>query len=123
VDEGLPIAYQVLEESVPVYSSDEQLLGSVDHVVAAPQEDIFHGIVMRVGHTRRFVAADQVASLHEHGVDLRIDAAAAAELPEPHGSAPAWRVHEPGAKPSRWKNLVGMVTGARPHRQEWDEEQ
>lgn len=122
MDEGLPIAYQVLEDGVPVYSSDGQQVGTVDHVVAAPDEDIFHGIVIAVGHTRRFVAADEVGELHEHGVDLTIDATEAAGLPEPHGSAPAWRVHEPGVKPSGWKSLVDMVTGARRHRREWDEE-
>jgi hypothetical protein len=123
MDEGLPIAYQVLEEGVPVYSSDGQQLGTVDHVVAAPDEDIFHGIVMRSGDGRHFIAADQVGQLHEHGVDLRIDAAEGAALPPPEpGAAPAWRVHEPGVKPSRWKSLVDMVTGAGSHRREWDKE-
>jgi hypothetical protein len=122
VDEGLPIAYQVLEEGVPVFASDGQQVGTVDHVVAAPEEDIFHGVVMRAGHTSRFIAADQIVSLHEHGVDLRLDATEAAGLPEPHGSAPAWRVHEPGAKPSRWKSLVDMVTGAGAHRRDWDKQ-
>jgi hypothetical protein len=122
MDEGLPIAYQVLEDGVPVYSSDGEQVGSVDHVVAAPEEDIFHGIVIRTGHGGRFVAADQVASLHEHGVDLGLEAAQIAELPDPGGSAPAWRVHEPGVRPSRWKSLVDMVTGSRPHRRDWDEE-
>jgi hypothetical protein len=122
MDEGLPIAYQVLEEGVPVYSSDGEQVGTVDHVVAAPEEDIFHGVVIRTSRGQRFVAADQVVSLHEHGVDLGVDAAEAAALPEPDGAAPAWRVHEPGVKPSRWKSLVDMVTGARPHRRDWDDE-
>ena len=122
MDEGLPIAYQVLEAGVPVYSSEGEQVGSVDHVVAAPDEDIFHGVVVRTAQGRRFVAADQVASLHEHGVDLSLDGAQAAALPEPHGSSPAWRVHEPGVKPSRWKSLVDMVSGARPHRRDWDQE-
>jgi hypothetical protein len=123
MDEGLPIAYQVLENGVPVYSSDGVQVGSVDHVVAAPAEDIFHGIVIRAEHAQRFIAADEVAELHEHGVDLAIDAAAAAQLPEAHGqAAPAYRVHEPGVKPSHWKSLVDMVTGARPHRRDWDQE-
>jgi hypothetical protein len=122
VDEGLPIAYQVLDNGVPVYAADGVQVGTVDHVVAAPALDIFHGIVLRVEATQRFVAADQVASLHERGVDLRIDAAAAAALPEPHGAAPAWRDREPGVKPSRWSHLVDLVSGKDPHRRDWTED-
>ena len=99
MDEGLPIAYEVLDQGVPVYCSDGEQVGTVDHVIAAPAEDIFHGIVLRAEGGRRFVAADQVTSLHEHGVDLRIDAAAAAALPEPGGGALALRLREPGVKP------------------------
>lgn len=122
VDEGLPIAYQVLDAGIPVYAADGVQVGTVDHVVAAPSLDIFHGIVLRVGTTQRFVPADQVASLHERGVDLSIDAAAAAALPEPHGGAPAWRDREPGVKPSRWSHLVDVVTGKDPHRRNWTED-
>ena len=122
MDEGLPIAYQVLEDGVPVYASGGELVGTVDHVVSAPAEDIFHGVVMSAGGGRRFVAAEQVASLHEHGVDLRIDAAAAAELPEPHGGAEAVRDRDPGVKPSRWKHIVDLMSGADPHRRDWTEE-
>lgn len=122
VDEGLPIAYEVLEKGVPVYASGGEQVGTVDHVVSAPQEDIFHGLVIRANHERRFVAAESVASLHEHGVDLRIDAAAAAALPTPHGGAPAWRDAEPGAKPSRWREVLDAVTLRDPHRRDWHEE-
>jgi hypothetical protein len=122
VDEGLPIAYQVLDEGIPVYAADGVQVGTVDHVVAAPALDIFHGIVVRVGATRRFVAADQVESLHERGVDLRISAATAAELPEPHGAALAWRDREPGVKPSRWTHLVDLVSGKDPRRRDWTED-
>jgi hypothetical protein len=114
VDEGLPIAYEVLERGVPVYASDGSMMGTVDHVISAPAEDIFHGITLRAGKARRFIAADQIASLHERGVDLRIDAAAAEALPEPHGAAPAWRAREPGVKPSRWKHILDRMTGAPP---------
>ena len=88
----------------------------------APAEDIFHGIVMRTGTTQRFIPADQIGALHEHGVDLKIDAAATTDLPSPHGAAPAWRAHEPGVKPSRWKELLGRATGERPHKQDWTAE-
>lgn len=122
MDEGAPIAYQVLDENIPVYAADGVQVGTVDHVVAVPAQDIFHGIVLRIGGTRRFVAADQVTSLHERGVDLRISAEAAAELPEPHGAAPAWRDREPGVKPSPWTHLVDLVTGKNPHRRDWTED-
>lgn len=111
MDEGFPIAYQVLERDVPVYAVGGEQVGTVDHVVAAPDQDIFHGIVIRVGKDRRFVPADQVASLHEHGVDLSIDDTQAAALPEPHGGAPVFHDNEPGAKPSGWRHFVDRVGG------------
>jgi sporulation protein YlmC with PRC-barrel domain len=121
MDEGLPIAYAVLDEGVPVYTSDGEQLGTVDHVVSAPAEDIFHGIVVRTQAGQRFIEADDVVSLHERGVDLRIDAETAAALPEPHGAAPAWRVHEPGIKPSRWTDLLDKLSGGGPVRRDWSE--
>ncbi len=111
MDEGLPIAYQVLERDVPVYAAGGELVGTVDHVVAAPEQDIFHGIVIAVGKERRFVPADQIAALHEFGVDLSIDDAQAAALPQPHGAAPVWRDNEPGAKPHGWHHFVDRVGG------------
>jgi hypothetical protein len=122
MDEGLPIAYEVLEPGVPVYASGGEQVGTVGHVVAAPEEDIFHGIVLHTDDGPRFVPADQVASLHERGVDLRIDHGAAAALPEPEGGAPAWRVDEPGIKPSPWQRFVDLVTGKDPRARNWDDE-
>ncbi len=123
MDEGLPIAYEVLDKGVPVYCSDGEQVGTVDHVIAAPVEDIFHGIVMRAeAGGRRFVAADQVTSLHEHGVDLNIDAAAAAALAEPSGAAPDLRLREPGVKPSRWTHLLDRVSGKDSRDRDWTEE-
>jgi len=91
VDEGSPIAYEVLEKGVPVLASDGQQIGTVHHVVAAPEKDIFHGLVISTpAHGRRFVEAADVASLHERGADLRIDSAAAESLPEPGGGAPVY---------------------------------
>jgi hypothetical protein len=122
VDEGLPIAYEVLEKGVPVYSADGVEVGGVDHVVAAEHEDIFHGVVIRSGGNKRFVAADQVNSIHERGVDLRIDANEVARLPEPHGGAHAWRVREPGVRPSRWREMLDLLSLRDPKRRNWREE-
>jgi hypothetical protein len=123
MDEGLPIAYEILDSGIPVYSSDGDLVGTVEHVVAAPAQDIFHGIVIRVAAGSRFVSADQVGSMHERGVDLRIDAATAVALPEPERAAPAWRVREPGVKPSRWRHLLDTLEGVAPTRRDWTEEE
>jgi hypothetical protein len=122
MDEGLPIAYEVLESGVPVFASDGEQVGTVGHVVAAPEEDIFHGIVLNGEHGPRFVAADQIASLHERGVDLRIDRAAAVALPPPEHGAPAWRDVEPGVKPSRWQRFVDLMEGKDPRARNWQEE-
>jgi hypothetical protein len=123
MDEGLPIAYPVLEEGVQVYAADGASVGTVDHVIAAPQEDIFHGLVIRTASGPRFVAADQVAAMHERGVDLVIGADEVETLPPPHGAAPARRVREPGVGPSRWRTLLDRIELKDPHRRDWSEEE
>jgi uncharacterized protein YrrD len=85
-DLGAPISYLTLEEGCECYSSDGKQLGKVEHVLADAEVDVFDGIVLDKsvlpgGH--RFVDADQVASIHERGVVLGIDAATAETLPEP----------------------------------------
>lgn len=113
MEEGLPIAYRVLERGVPVLSSDGDEVGTVDHVVAATDQDIFHGLVIdarRLG--RRFVPAEDIASLHERGVDLRIPAAEVAGLPAPGGGAPEY-TEDPAE--SKWEHWADRIT----RRSEW----
>ena len=86
MDLGEPASYLTLREGTPVYASDGEGVGRVTHVLAAPEEDIFDGVVIDSeagsgGH--RFVDAPQVAEIHEDGVLLGIDAAAVASLPQP----------------------------------------
>jgi hypothetical protein len=108
MDEGAPVAYQVLEKGVPVFASAGERIGTVHHVVAEPREDIFHGLVVSLADGRRFVAAEDVASLHEHGVDLRIDAEAVAALSEPGGGAPVF-AEDPGEMKG-WDHWVHKLT-------------
>ncbi len=122
VDEGLPIAYPVLEDGVAVFAAGGEQVGTVDHVVAAPAEDIFHGIVIHAASELKFVSADEVSALHERGVDLRISADEVAGLPAPHGAAPARHVSEPGIKPRRWRHLLDLITGTDPRRRDWTDE-
>src|ERR687887_2841125 len=88
-DLGPPSSYVALQEGTPVISRDGSELGRVEHVLADVDADIFDGIVLDTsvlpgGH--RFVDATQVAELHERGVVLTIDSAAAERLPEPSAS-------------------------------------
>ncbi|HEX6117001.1 MAG TPA: PRC-barrel domain-containing protein [Solirubrobacterales bacterium] len=85
-DLGALSSYLALPEGVTIYSCDGKELGKVEHVLAAPEEDIFDGIVidrsvLPGGH--RFVDAEHVEEIFERGVLLKLDAAAAERLPEP----------------------------------------
>jgi uncharacterized protein YrrD len=93
---------------VPVIASDGVHVGTVHHVVAAPEKDIFHGLVISTSAMgRRFVEAADVQSLHEHGVDLRIDSAAAGSLPQPGGAAPVYD-EDPGSM-TKWSHWVNKA--------------
>src|SRR3954447_21302710 len=88
-DLGAPISYLTLEEGCACYSSDGKPLGKVEHVLADADVDVFDGIVLDTsvlpgGH--RFVDAVQVASIHEGGVVLGVDADTAETLPEPRAN-------------------------------------
>jgi hypothetical protein len=85
-DLGSPSSYLSLGKGAECYTCDGELVGKVEHVLAAPDEDIFDGIVLDTsvlpgGH--RFVDADQVEEIFERGVLLKIDQAEAESLPEP----------------------------------------
>jgi uncharacterized protein YrrD len=90
-DLGSPSSYLELGKGAECYSCDGEKVGKVEHVLAAPDEDIFDGIVLDTsvlpgGH--RFVDADQVEEIFERGVLLKIDRQESESLPEP-GPNPA----------------------------------
>ena len=92
MDLGEAGSYLTLQPGVPVYSSDGEELGVVEHVLAEPEKDIFDGIVLDTsvlpgGH--RFVDAPEVGEIHEHGVVLSLDRRAAEQLPEPSANPAA----------------------------------
>jgi hypothetical protein len=94
VDEGLPESWEVLEPGTPVLASDGARVGEVKEVLAAPDEDIFEGIICKTEHGDRFADAELIDSIHERGVNLKLDSASAQNLPEPK---PAPAVMEVGA--------------------------
>jgi hypothetical protein len=84
IDDGTAISYTALPKGVPVYSSDEVVVGKVREVLDNARERIFDGIVFEnEAGVRVFVDAPEVARTAERGVTLTITAAEAAELP-PH---------------------------------------
>jgi hypothetical protein len=92
MDLGAPASYLTLARGLPVYSSDGQRLGEVEHVLAEPDKDIFDGIVFDSspppgGH--RFVDAPEVDEVYERGVVLTIDATAANGLHQPSANPAA----------------------------------
>jgi uncharacterized protein YrrD len=94
-DLGAPSSYRALDSGCPVYSSDGEKLGEVEHVLADEDTDIFDGIVidrsvLPGGH--RFADASEVDEIYERGVVLTVDAEAAERLPEPSESPAAMEV-------------------------------
>ena len=95
---GDPASYLVLAEGAPVYASGDEELGKVRHVLAAPELDVFDGIVVDLSAPPgglRFVDASQVDEVYERGVVLLLDARAAQALPEPSAN-PAEMIAGPG---------------------------
>jgi len=93
-DHGAPIAYLLLEEGTPVFSSDGERVGTVEHVLADANADIFDGLVVdtRSGPGGfRFADAVEVDAIYERGVILALDRDAAAALPEPAENAATMR--------------------------------
>ena len=63
-DLGSKVSYLVARRGIPVYSSDEQKLGTVVEVLDAPEADLFDGIIFDTTHNRpgghKFVDAPEV---------------------------------------------------------------
>ena len=83
MDAGDPISYLVLEEGTPVLSRDGEEIGTVEHVLADEDADVFDGLVVDVGGGHRFADAPLVEAIHERAVILALDGSEAAALPDP----------------------------------------
>lgn len=88
-DLGQPTSYLALAEGTPVVASDGADVGTVQHVLAVPDDDIFDGLILDTPQGTRFADAALVGELHERQVRLTLDARAAGELPEPSESPSA----------------------------------
>jgi hypothetical protein len=114
MDLGAPISYLVLERGTDVFSSDDQAIGRVEHVLADDREDVFDGIVITrsgIGRGHVFADADEIGQIYERGVVLKLDKRAAEQLPEPSAN-PAVVGEDPGDRVTgklrrAWDRLSG----------------
>jgi hypothetical protein len=86
MDLGNPASYLVLADGTPVLSSDGDRIGTVEHVLADADADVFDGVIIatRIGPGgHRFADAGDIDAIFERGVVLRANAAGADRLPEP----------------------------------------
>jgi hypothetical protein len=100
------IGYQALPRGVPVVTVDDVTLGTVAKVLDNAREHIFDGIVVKTDKGRRFVDAPEVARISLRQVNLTIDAAQAAALPEYRGTLGAMETNLRRSG-QRWKRRLG----------------
>ena len=65
VDPNQPVSWMAVPEDVPVLSSDGATVGTLHDVLGSKEEDIFHGIVIKLADRGRpvFVSSDDVSLL------------------------------------------------------------
>jgi hypothetical protein len=87
-DLGNPTSYFDLAVGDDVFASDREKVGTVVEVFRDESIDIFDGIRVALLPLGRhvYVEADLVDEIYERGLVLKIDEAAAQELPEPKDS-------------------------------------
>jgi hypothetical protein len=91
IDDGHAVHYTAVARGTPVYSAEEEQVGTVVEVLDNYREHIFDGLVIQTTTgDHRFVDAPEVARTAERAVTLTITAAEAGELPPPpSGPGPA----------------------------------
>ena len=81
-----PIAYTALQPGTPVRTSDGHHFAAVEAVLVDELVSVFDGIVVETADGRRFVDADQIASIFTSHVRTTLSREQAANLPPPDGS-------------------------------------
>lgn len=102
IDDGHAVHYSAIQRGIPVFSSDEVQVGTVDRILDNYQEHIFDGIVVRTEQgDLRFVDAPEVARTAERAVTLTLTADEAAQLPAPEEGPPSYRPRRSGGRLGR----------------------
>src|ERR1700754_4856768 len=86
-----PIPSLAAPAGIPVLTATGHEIGTLEHVLQIPEEDLFDGLVVATKDGLRFVDADQVQVITTSYVRSTLDDDAAAHLPAPDG-APVYHV-------------------------------
>ncbi|HEY2279673.1 MAG TPA: hypothetical protein VGI00_15045 [Streptosporangiaceae bacterium] len=86
-----PISYLAAPVGIPVVTTTGAEIGTLEHVLQIPEEDLFDGLVVATKDGLRFVDADQVQLITTAYIRSTLDDDAASHLPAPDGP-PVYRV-------------------------------
>lgn len=89
--EGTPISYEAATRGTPVLSSSGTEIGTLEHVLAVSDLDIFEGIVIATHHGIRFVDADHITEITTSHIASSLTDEQAAALAPPDGP-PVYKV-------------------------------
>jgi hypothetical protein len=78
------VSWRAVPADVPVRSAEGTVIGTLYEVMASTEEDIFHGLVVRLTDAERdvFVPVDDVSLLTVAHVDVDLTTAEIASLPD-----------------------------------------
>jgi hypothetical protein len=85
-DDAQPVSYEGVPLGVPVLSAAGEQFGTLAKVLEIPSEDLFDGVIVKVGHEHRFFDRDQIAEITTEYIKCDLDEAAISQLPAPSGS-------------------------------------
>jgi len=83
---------------MPVYGCDSGFIGVIKEVDCDRKKDIFAGLVLSTPHGQRYLLAEKVRAIHEHGIEAAITSREAIDLPQGRVLA---KVHSEGLVPPR----------------------
>jgi len=87
---GAPSSYLAAFSGIAVVSSDDEVVGTLMHVLAGARVDAVDGIVIDAsvgGGGARFVDASDIEAFFERGVVLRLDRDSCARLRRPEAAS------------------------------------
>jgi hypothetical protein len=81
------VSHRAAVPGTPVLTQTGTEIGTLEHVLEVPEDDLFDGLVVATEWGLRFVDANQVELITVRHVRSRLDDAQAARLPPPQGTA------------------------------------